>query len=363
MYFLMLIVEALIINISTFFVYASQALKHFRLLATTNAIRGLLFFVLIIVLIALGCVDYRSMIGAYLVSYLLFMVYLAFRFRSFFSGNMPPVSALVSCAKNNIGIGFFIMIGNFISLFLLSIDRVIISSFLPLEQFSQYAFALSIVALAQIFIKAASEVFFPHLSLALPELRTKVFRLGTTAIIFLWATFFIIYFPLAWLIEIYLPQYAASLLVMKLLLGTVGLVSLIQILHVNFYRIYRKQHQYFLYSIAALAVTISLVFLALKFIYTLESVAIAMVVSSCIWYVVNELILKPITSQQNRDLWKRMIIMVCYFAAFLCASILTNWFVTQMLIYVCFFLLLTSLALRSEMIELMILIREQIKAR
>jgi len=160
-------------------------------------------------------------------------------------------------------------------------------------------------------------------------------------LILCWAVSIDAYFPLAALIQFYLPHYTGSLPIVKIVLGTMGLSSLILILHVNYYRLYRKQRQYFGIGITALALAVLLVLIAIKVMGTLESVAMAILISSFVWYIINELSLKAVTGESNVTIWKSLIIMGCYFACFWIASFLNSWFIAQMLIYAGFFLVIS----------------------
>ncbi|GAI94203.1 unnamed protein product, partial [marine sediment metagenome] len=153
-------------------------------------------------------------------------------------------------------------------------------------------------------------------------------------------------------IEFYLPHYVASLPIMQILLCTVGFGSLIQILHVSFYMVYRKQQHYFLWGITALALSAMLNLLAIRVWGTLESVAIATLISFVMWYLINELSLRSVVAESNRELGKALMIICSYLGVFWLASFLADWFIAQMLIYIGFFCLVTWLLLRPEAKEL-----------
>jgi len=348
---LMILVYAFIINLAAFFTWTCMAVRKFKLLTAVNVGRGLAFLILIVLLFALGYLDYQYVILASLTAFLLALFGLAFRFRKYLWGEMPSISSLWAYGKENINIGIFVLLGNFVVVLFLTIDRLMVSSFFAIEQFAIYTFALTVAVIAYTFVGAVSQVFFPYLSAA-PELRTRAYQLGKPAIILAWAAILTIYFPLTGLIEFYLPHYVASLPIMQILLCTVGFGSLIQILHVSFYMVYRKQRQYFLWGITALALSVILNLLAIKVFGTLESVAIATLISFGIWYIINELSLRSVVGESSRELGKALVIICSYLGAFWLASFLADWFIAQMLIYIGFFCLVTWLFLRSEIRQL-----------
>ena len=356
---LMILAYAFVMNLATFFMFTAQAVRKFRLLTTVNVGRGLTFLLLVIVLFATGYLNYHYVVIAYLMGFVVALFALAFWFRKYLWGEKPAISSLWAYGRQNINVGIFVLLGNFVVVLFLTIDRLMVSSFFSIEQFAVYAFATVIVTVViYTFARAASDVFFPYLSAAAPELRAQTYRLGKPAIILAWAAVLAGYFPLARLIEFYLPHYVASLPVMQVLLCTVGFGSLIQVLHVNYYKVYRKQRQYFLWGIAALTLSVVLNLLAIKAWGTLESVAIATLVSFGVWYIVNELSLRSVVEQSSKELWKDMIILLCYIGAFWLTSFLVDWFIAQTLIYICLFALVTWLLLRREVKELVAVVGE-----
>ncbi len=349
---LMILIYAFVTNLAAFFMWTSMAVRKFKLLTTVNVGKGLAFLILIILLFVSGFLNYQYVILASLTAFLLALFALAFWFRKYLWGEMPSLSSLWAYGKENINIGIFVLLGNFVVVLFLTIDRLMVSSFFPIEQFAIYAFALTLAMIAYTFVQAVSQVLFPNLSAVTTELRTRAYQSGKPAIILAWAATLTLYFPLTRLIEFYLPHYVASLPIMQILLCTVGFGSLIQILHVSFYMVYRKQRQYFLWGITALALSAMLNLLAIKVFGTLESVAIATLISFVIWYIINELSLSSVVDQSRSELWKGVAIIGSYLGAFWFAPFLADWFIAQMLIYIGFFCLVTWLLLRNELKEL-----------
>ena len=356
---LMILACAFVINLADFFINTARAFKRFRLLTAANVGKGLTFLALVVALFVAGYLNYHYVVFAFLASHLIFLSIFAYWFRKYLRGEKPSISSLWAYGKENINIGIFVLFGNLIGvLFLTTTDRLMVSLFFPIDQFAIYALASAMIAMVYIFVKAASDVVFPYISAVAPQLRSRAYHLGKSAIILLWAAILVIYFPIVWLIESYLPQYVASLPLMKILLCTVGFGSLIQILHVNYYKVYRKQRQYFLWGITALAFSVMLNLLAIKTLGTLESVAIATLTSFIVWYLINELSLKSVVGKTNAGLYKSIGVFACYIGAFWIASLLVDWFLAQMLIYFCFFCLVTWLFLRHQVRELSLIASE-----
>lgn len=349
---LMVLAYAFVMNLATFFMFTAQAVRKFRLLTTVNVGRGLAFLILVVLLFVSGYLNYHYVVLAFGASFFLALVIFASWFRKYLWGEKPPISSVWAYGKENIDIGKFVYLGTLVVALFPAIDRLMVSSFFAIEQFAVYAFATAVVTVIYLFARAVSEVFFPYLAAVAYQMRHEVYRLAKPAIILAWAAVLAGYFPLARLIEFYLPHYVSSLPIMQVLLCTVGFGSLIRILHVNYYKAYRKQRQYFLWGITALALSVVLNLLAIEVWGTLESVAIATLVSFGVWYIINELSLRSVLQESSKQLWNGVLPLVCYAGVFWLASFLAEWFVAQMLIYICFFLLLTWLFFRHQILEL-----------
>ncbi|MFC2012623.1 lipopolysaccharide biosynthesis protein, partial [Chloroflexota bacterium] len=345
---LMLLPYTFVINLVTFFTFTTQAVRKFKLLTVVNVGRSCAFLLFVLLLLGLGHLDYKyvifASIGAYFLAILTFALWLRQYLWSksfFFHGSpdvkLPPtnniskmkrhLAFLWAYGKENINIGIFVLLGNFVVILVITMDRLIVSSFFPIEQFAVYAFALMVTGIIYTFVGAIAQVFFPNLSAMTRVLRARAYQLGKPAIIITWASILILYFPLARLIEFILPKYIDSLPIMGILMCTVGFGSLIQILHTSYYMVYRRQRQYFIWGLTSLALSVILNIIAIKVWGTLESVAIATLISFSIWYTLNELTLSSVVEENGRQLWNDLLAIVSYQAAFIFAFFAVDWFV------------------------------------
>lgn len=355
---LMLCLYAFILNIASLFSFTTQATRQFKLLATLEVLRGFIFITVIILLFISGNLEYHYVILVCLSAYFIFACALIINYRHYLLKVQEKTSNhhVISFGRSNMSFGIFILLGNFIFVIFWSLDRLLVSSFFTIEQFALYAFAMAIAQIAFTFIKAIADVLFPHLSAA-PDQRITVYHIGKKVLIICWAIFLVIYFPLAALIKFYLLNYVDSLTIMKILMGTVGLSSLILILHVNYYRLYRKQKNYFIWGITALVLALLLALIAIKLIGTLESVAVAILISFVIWYCINAYSLKSISGENSKKIWQDLLVIGIYFTGFWLISLIFNSFIVQTLMYIVFFLVISYIIYRDELINLLNIMR------
>ena len=354
---LMIFVYAFIMNLATFFIFTAQAIRRFWLLTALNVVRGLVFLLLVVLLFTSGHLEYHYVIVVFLVSFVLFIIALAVRYRRYLWGDHSPAPSPVSLGRKNINTGIFILLGNFVFLIFWTLDRLLVSSFFAIEQFAVYAFASAVAQIAVTFIGAIASVLFPHLSAAAPEQRTRTYQVGKCALILCWAAFLGAYFPLTALIEFYLPHYTGSLPIIKILFGSLGFFCIVRIMQVTYFKMYGRQRQYLLYGISVLAFAVLLALTAIKMLGTLESVAIVMLISFFVWYIINSLSLKSVTGESGRKIGKDLMIMGCYFVAFCLASYTLDWLLAGMIVYYAFFLLITWIFLLRESKELLAVVK------
>ncbi|WP_292490122.1 hypothetical protein [Methanoculleus sp. 10] len=350
---LIVLVNAIITNALTFFIFTAQAAKKFKLVTIANTSKGALLLLMIIGLFVSGNFGYGYLclatIAAGSIILVLFVVHL--RDSLFPPGTWrTPVKAY---GKENINIGIYVLLGNFTAVLLVTVDRLTVSSFFSITQFAQYTFAMSMCTVVIMFVQAVSQVFFPYLSGSSSEIRTQVYRIFKPTIIIFWAGALTAYFPFTAWVKFYLPNYAASLPLMAILLCMTGLISQTQILHVNYFKAYKKQRLYFILAGLSLVSAAGLYFLAATYLGTLTSIAITTVISSLLWYLLNEFSLRRFTSTNNQEVIKWLLVIGGYSGVFLATVVLTHNWMYGTVIYLIMFTLVTGMILRSEVTNLL----------
>jgi len=349
---LAVLANAIIFNILAFFIYTAQAVKRFKLVTVVNISRGTLFLLMVLALFAGGRFGYGDLYLATIVTGSVLVILFAVHLRDSLFSQVDPGKSLRMYGKENINIGLFVLLGNFAAVLLTTVDRLTISSFFPITQFAQYTFAMSMCAVVIMFVQAVSLVFFPYLSGSSSELRTRAYQMLRPAIAIFWAGALAMYFPFTAWVEFYLPHYVASLPLMMILLCMIGFSSQIQILHVNFFKAYRKQRLYFVLAGVSLVCAVVLYLLAAMLFGTLTSIAVTAVISSLLWYLLNEFSLRHFVSIDNWEIARWLLVVGIYAGAFLVTAALAQGWVYGMGIYLVLFVLVTGTVLKSEVISL-----------
>jgi len=362
---LVTLIYAFIWNMATFFILASQATRRFRLLTILNTGRGTLLIAAIIALIITGALTYQSVVYSSIGVALVMLLVFVYVFRRYF--NHRPViepaeqisqaetlkPGILPYIRENIRVGYLVLGGNLVLAFFLTADRLVVSSFFSVKDFAIYNFAVMISMSVYTMVVALSSVLFPYLAAATSEQRHAIHALSKPALIIIWALLLSLFFPLSWLVRLYLPQYESSLPIIQIWLCTVGFGSLTQILQINYFKVYRKQRQYFVLGITNLIITTGMILLSVNIWGTLESAAYASLAGFAIWYVVNEFSLKSILKLSHRNIFKSTAVIIGILLAFHASSILVLGPLLQMLIYLVLITLITWLFLKAEITEIL----------
>lgn len=360
---LAVLANASIVNILTFFLFIAQATKRFKLVTAANIGRGLLFIAFILLIFFSGYFSYFSLILATMATGIIIVFLFAFHTRDCLFNHSTDRKSLLQYGKENIGIGIFVLLGNFTALIFTTIDRLTVGSFFPITQFAVYTFAMSMCGLATVFLQAVAQVFFPYLSGSGTETRTKAYGLLKPTLVIFWAAVLAAYFPFSVWIKYYLPHYADSLPLMAVLLCTIGFSGQINILHANFFKVYRKQRVYFILAGLSLIGAGILNLLAVSLFGTLKAIAATAVVSFSIWYLLNEMSLRYLVAGSAKEILKWILIIGAYIGAFLSAYTVAETWIIGLCIYGMLFVGITAVCLRREVDQLWSIIIQVTKRR
>jgi O-antigen/teichoic acid export membrane protein len=348
------LVYGFISNVVGLFIIASQAEKKFKSLTVVNIAKALLVFGIILAILLTQNNQFYTVIGAMICGQLIFGIIMLFLFRRYFKGTVN-LGAAKEYAKANLRIGMYLLPGNFIIVLFMTLDRLAVNTSFSVEQFAVYSFAMSIVTIVYLFISAIAQVLFPYLIRVKHELRAEAYRLGKPSMILAWCGILAIYYPFVLLINRFFPQYVQCIPIMAVLLCSVAYGSIIQILHVNYYMSYFKQRQYLFSAVMALVIFVLLLASALIFYKTLLGIAVATLISLCVWFIGNELYLNTILKFPYRSLVKDLVFIIGVSAVFLISTFLTVSLILQLLLYLVATAVLVFIFMRHELMELLAL--------
>jgi len=201
-----------------------------------------------------------------------------------------------------IGLGWSVVCANLLATVALSLDRLVLSKVSPIHEFAIYSFAANTLALTYNMILSVARVLFPYLSDGIPtDLRIRAYFTGERILFLIWAGGLATFFPIAWLIPRWLPQYVQSLPLIRILMLATGFTASIHVLHSSYFRVVRKQSQFLLGALVGLLSAAVFLWIGAR-TGELSHFAWAMVASALGWWLANEFLLRKVLNHDARKI-------------------------------------------------------------
>jgi len=301
-----------------------QALKLFTHLSFFTILPPLILLLAAVALRRADHLDLEKLILVCLLSNLATAGFLWIFVRSRVPASTRGRRRVWSAGLSHVGLGWSVVSANLLATAALSLDRLILSREAPIREFAIYSFAANALALTYNMILSVARVLFPYLSDGIPmEVRIRTYFTGGRILLLLWSGGLAAYFPIAWLVTRWLPQYVQSLPLMRILMLATGFTASIHVLHSNYFRVARKQNRFLYGTVAGLA--LASVFLAIAMRSgNLENYAWAMAASSLGWWIVNEFLLRDVLLHNGHRIFGTLALTLPSAAAFLLCTALQN---------------------------------------
>lgn len=197
--------------------------------------------------------------------------------RGMYFGKALPVTECFKEAWLNVSAGIMLMVANFSSSLIVGGAKMMIQWRWDELVFGQVSFSFSVSNIFLTFVTAISVVLFPSLKRMdedeLPSIYTKIRNAISPLLFFA----IIAYFPGCWILNIWLPNYADSLVYLGILLPIIIFSSKVSLLTNNYLKAYRKEKLMLIINIAAVAIGMAVFAIGAYVLNNLEFVLYALV--------------------------------------------------------------------------------------
>lgn len=228
-------------NTACYLGYLFQALDETRAWSASCVIERVAFVVPMLLLIVLRVEDFRFYVAAYLVATFIQLAYLIWHGRVLLARGSAPLGASFHSAIGSVRVGIKLMLANIASMLVLGVARASIDAAWGIEAFGQLSLTLSMVNFFLSFVTQAAMVLFPALRQVSGEGLRRFFALSRDLLSLLMPAVYLVYFPIAWLLAAWLPQYADSLIYLPYLLPICVFESKMSICCATYYKVARKE--------------------------------------------------------------------------------------------------------------------------
>ena len=243
--------------------------------------------------------------------------------RGLFLGKGVPFKEYRQEIKLNIFGGFFLLVANLASNFLVGGARMVIQWRWDALMFGKLSFSFSLTNIFLSFVSAISVVLFPSLKRMsgneLPNLYGKI-RGSISPILFV---AMIAYFPLCAILEVWLPQYAVSIQYLGILLPLIIFSSKVSLLTNNYLKAYRKEKAMLLVNLITVAVGMALFCVSAYIFNNVELLLYCVVLSMMLRSIISEcIVMKIIGKTYIKDFILELLMTIAFM---LIVQFLSRW--------------------------------------
>lgn len=236
----------------------------------------------------------------------------------------------------NIKSGIVLMLGNFSSILMTSIDRWFVKFLLTTNDFAYYSFVVSTENLIAVFINPIVTTMYNYICVKTDyNAIRKIKRMCLIFALFLVSSAFAIKF----ILEIYLTKYIASQYVLFILFTTEILFMVIKGIYVNIYKARKQQNIYLKQLIIAIVLGCVLNAIFYFIFHSIEGIALATLISTIFWYIMCSFTVKEIKPDWKEVLVLTISILAFIFSGFCLPSILGFFIYIAVILALCLILM------------------------
>ncbi len=339
---LLLAANLLPANVTGYLQQISQITQRFREYSLRKVLHSianicLVFSLFLIYKFDVTAITYKwYIVGLYAIDLLLLIWYVV-TYREILFGKKVALRSTVSEVLGLARLGFPLLLSNLCSTLLLNLDRQFVSILFPTEEYAKYAFAYSMLSLITVATSAISLVIYPVFKrMDQAWLKQNYGVIRTVFSVFL---FFVIlvYFPLGYFIEWFLPQYAFSMSIFRIILPGLAISASITVVMQNYYKVFGRTNIFFRNSIFALIFSAILNAAAYICFGTMVSISVASIVVLAGWHFGTEIQMRKMCAVEMKGSLYILIMSASFYA---CAYVGTYWL--GGVLYLAVFLLISA---------------------
>lgn len=308
-----------IVNIRYFFVHILQSTNQFKIYTKIVLIDRLFYLVIITVFLLIGIRDFELLIISELIAKSLSLLYAILKCSDIFFQKVSKFYFSFKETFININVGVKLMLANTASMLIIGVNRFGIEKNWDVATFGKVSLTLNISNFMMIFINAVGLVLFPVLRRTpndkLPQIYTT---LRTFLMLFLFMIL-IIFYPLKFILSVWLPNYADSLAYMVLLLPMCVFEGKMALLINTYLKTLRKESLMLTINIISLLISVIISFITIELMQNLDLAIVSIILSLALRGVIAELFLSRII---NISVRKDLILEIAMVAIF----IATGWY-------------------------------------
>lgn len=228
-------------NAATYLTNVLQCMNETKKSSYSTIVARIAFLIPFIVLMVVGVHSFRPYVLMYTVSAIFQLIYCIWHLREFVVAPWLGFKTAARQGWDSIKVGINLMLATIASMLILGIVRFFIDLGWGIAKFGKLSLIISVVNFFLAFVQQVSIVLFPALRQGTKEDVKLFFATAQNILSMLFPLVYILYFPLAWLLKLWLPSYADSLSYLVLLLPVCVFDSKMNILCVTIFNVIRRE--------------------------------------------------------------------------------------------------------------------------
>jgi len=266
-------------NAAGFLGFVFQAINETKVFSHSLMLEKCSFLVELVFLVVLQVDVFQLYILGYVLSRFVALGYCLFKARTILSGDFIGIRLALTELFTSIKVGIKLTLSNVASMLIIGFGRFLIEGTWGIDSFGEVSFALSIVNFFIVFMSQLSMVLFPALRQSSKEELEKAFGILANLLNVLLPISFIAYYPICYLLSIWLPQYTQSFIYLAILLPLCIYNTKMDIQGTTYSKVLREEKLLLRTNIISVVSAILLGIIAAVFLRSIEAVVISMLLA------------------------------------------------------------------------------------
>ena len=334
--YLFVILNIVILNLTTFFAFICQFTKRFKVFSLNTVLTKLSFSIGCVILFLLSQYNYLPYIIIQTICNIGILIIYIYYNKEIVFGESYSIRDLKYEIKDDIKSGFFVMIGTFMSIVILGIDRIFIDKFFSVQDFSYYSFAYTLISLFYILLNSVTSVIYPYLTRAKSEELNSAYVKIKEIISLLLGLTLAAYFVIEFIVRLILPEFIPALIIFKYLTPTVLLSGQISILVANYFKVLKLTKDYTKNNIVAFILGLITNIIAYLIFKSTEAIALATLLAFLIWVIYSDWFFQK---KLSIKIFKSQVMEFIIIIMFLACSSFFTWYI-GLILYIVFYIII-----------------------
>ncbi|MFW3537914.1 oligosaccharide flippase family protein [Vagococcus fluvialis] len=310
----------IVLNIRTFFMYVLQATNRMKEFSIITVLDRIFYIIIVIGLICLKSTTVPYLMIADLFGKSVSLIYAFYVCREIVKSNRITWS--FEEALDNIKIGMNLMISTLCSILIMGVVRFGIQTNWSVEVYGKVALTLSISNMLMIFVNAVSLAIFPLLKRVDESKYEQIYPLIKNILIPIVFLGLLGYYPIYFLLSIWLPEYHDALRFMSIVFPMVVFESKVSLLSSTYLKALRKEKIMFKINVTTAVLSVILTVINVNLFNSLFLALISIVILTSFRSILSEYFLsKFIKIQIKKDCFLDVVLSAVFISG--------NWLLGQ----------------------------------